>query len=157
MPKYFAIVSVIGRDQTGVVARVSTSLAQSEINIEDIEQRVIHGQFMMDMMVDPTEMRGDLAELISGLDAIGEELGVTIRLSLYRERRPRRSAVLVTREATASARFSAMPPPPATAAKSPSSSATTRTWRRWWRPPATPSTVFPPTTWPPMKRSFWRS
>ncbi|MSQ61541.1 MAG: ACT domain-containing protein [Dehalococcoidia bacterium] len=98
MPKYLAIVSVIGRDQKGVVARVSTYLAESEINIEDIEQRVIHGQFMMDMMVDLTEMRGDLAELIAGLNAIGEELGMSIRLTLHRERRPRRIAVLVTRE-----------------------------------------------------------
>ena len=99
MPKYLAIVSVIGRDQKGVVARVSTYLAESEINIEDIEQRVIHGQFMMDMMVDLTEMRGDLAELVDGLNAIGEELGMTIRVTLHRERRPRRIAVLVTKEA----------------------------------------------------------
>lgn len=99
MPKYLAIVSVIGRDQKGVVARVSTFLAEHEINIEDIEQRVIHGQFMMDMMVDLTEMRGDLDGLVGGLNAIGQNIGMNIRVTLHRERRAKRIAVLVTREA----------------------------------------------------------
>ena len=42
-----AVVSVIGRDQKGVVARVSTYLASYDINIEDIEQRVMEGLFIM--------------------------------------------------------------------------------------------------------------
>lgn len=99
MQKYLAIINVLGRDQKGIVARVSTFLAENGINIEDIEQRVIHGQFMMDMMVDLTEMRGDLDGLVRELNRIGEDLGMDIRLMLHRERRPKRIGVLVTREA----------------------------------------------------------
>lgn len=99
MPKYLAIINVIGTDQKGVVARVSTYLAEREINIEDIEQRVLHGQFMMDMMVDLAEMTGDLDTLIGGLGAIGRDLGMEIRVTLHRARRPKRIAALVTREA----------------------------------------------------------
>ena len=46
--KNIAIVSVVGRDQKGVVARVSTYLAGCNINIEDIEQRVLRGQFLVE-------------------------------------------------------------------------------------------------------------
>ena len=54
MNRVLAIVSVLGRDQKGVVARISTYLADQDINIEDIEQRVVRGQFLMDMLVDIT-------------------------------------------------------------------------------------------------------
>ena len=46
------VVSVIGRDQKGVVARVSTYLASCNANIEDTEQRVMEGLFIMTMLVD---------------------------------------------------------------------------------------------------------
>lgn len=98
MQKYLAIINVLGGDQKGIVARVSTLLANNDINIEDIEQRVIHGQFMMDMMVDLQEMRGDLDGLVSDLNAIGAELGMDIRVMLHRERRARRIGILVTKE-----------------------------------------------------------
>ncbi|HWO93528.1 MAG TPA: ACT domain-containing protein [Dehalococcoidia bacterium] len=97
-PKYLAIVSVVGRDQKGIVARVSTYLAEHEVNIEDIEQRVIHGQFMMDMLVDLAGLRGDLDSLIEGLNTIGRDLGMSIRVMLHRAGRRRRVAVLVSKE-----------------------------------------------------------
>ena len=55
MNRVLAIVSVLGRDQKCVVARISTYLAENDINIEDIEQRVVRGQFLMDMLVDITD------------------------------------------------------------------------------------------------------
>lgn len=97
-PRVLAIVSVLGRDQKGVVARISTYLAEREVNIEDIEQRVVHGQFLMDMLVDITDASVSLDELITGLLRIGEEIGMEIRVNLQAERSRPRVAILVSKE-----------------------------------------------------------
>jgi formyltetrahydrofolate deformylase len=94
-----AVVSVIGRDQKGVVARISTYLASCNINIEDIEQRVMEGLFIMTMLVDLSDLSLSLDELVLGLREIGDEIGMEIKLRLAggpRERK--RVAVLVTKE-----------------------------------------------------------
>jgi formyltetrahydrofolate deformylase len=94
-----AIVSVIGRDQKGVVARVSTYLASCDINIEDIEQRVMEGLFIMTMLVDLSDVNTTLDELVLGLRRIGEETGMETRLRLAGGPPDRkRVAVLVTKE-----------------------------------------------------------
>jgi formyltetrahydrofolate deformylase len=98
MPRVLAIVSVLGRDQKGVVARISTYLAERDINIEDIEQRVVRGQFLMDMLVDITGATVSLDELVTGLLAIGEEIGMEIRVTLHNQRERQRVAVLVSKE-----------------------------------------------------------
>lgn len=97
--RVLAIVSVLGRDQKGVVARISTYLAERDINIEDIEQRVVRGQFLMDMLVDITGASVSLDELITGLLGIGDEIGMEIRVSLHGARDRKRVAVLVSKEA----------------------------------------------------------
>jgi formyltetrahydrofolate deformylase len=90
---------VLGRDQKGVVARISTYLAERDINIEDIEQRVVRGQFLMDMLVDITDASVSLDELITGLLGIGAEIGMDIRVTLHNERERSRVGVLVSKEA----------------------------------------------------------
>ena len=97
--RVLAIVSVLGRDQKGVVARISTYLAERDINIEDIEQLVVRGQFLMDMLVDITGASVSLDELITGLLGIGDEIGMEIRVSLHGARDRKRVAVLVSKEA----------------------------------------------------------
>ncbi|HZP41521.1 MAG TPA: ACT domain-containing protein [Candidatus Binatia bacterium] len=94
-----AVVSVIGRDQKGVVARISTYLAAHDINIEDIEQRVMEGLFIMTMLVDLSELTTTLDDLVLGLRAIGQEISmeVTVRLAGGPPER-KRVAVLVTKE-----------------------------------------------------------
>jgi formyltetrahydrofolate deformylase len=94
-----AVVSVIGRDQKGVVARISTYLASCDINIEDIEQRVMEGLFIMTMLVDLSDVSVTLDELVLGLRRIGEEISmeVTLRLAGGPPQR-KRVAVLVTKE-----------------------------------------------------------
>ena len=62
-----AVVSVLGKDQKGVVAQFATYMAERGINIEDIEQRVVRGFFVMDMLVDLKDLSTDLSELITGL------------------------------------------------------------------------------------------
>ncbi len=96
--KNIAIVSVVGRDQKGVVARVSTYLAGCNINIEDIEQRVMEGLFIMTMRVDLTELSASLDEMILGLKHIGEEMHMEVSVRLHSARERRRVAILVTKE-----------------------------------------------------------
>jgi len=51
-----AVVSVLGKDQKGVVAQFATYMAERGINIQDIEQRVVRGFFVMDMLVDIADL-----------------------------------------------------------------------------------------------------
>src|ERR1700739_477213 len=93
-----AVLSVIGRDQKGVVARVSTYLAGLSINIEDIVQRVVEGMFVMTMKVDLGEMTASLDELVLGLKQIGSETGMEVSVRLMGDRPRRRIAILVSKE-----------------------------------------------------------
>lgn len=98
MAKNLAVISVIGRDQKGVVARISTYLATCNINIEDIEQRVMEGLFIMTMLVDLSDLNVNLDELILGLKRIGEEIHMEVSIRLHGRKEPKRVAVLVSRE-----------------------------------------------------------
>jgi formyltetrahydrofolate deformylase len=96
--KNLAVVSIIGRDQKGVVARISTYLASCDTNIEDIEQRVMEGLFIMTMLVDLSELNVSLDELILGLKEIGTETHMEVSVRLHGERVPKRTALLVSKE-----------------------------------------------------------
>ncbi|MEB2285317.1 MAG: hypothetical protein B6D46_12840 [Polyangiaceae bacterium UTPRO1] len=93
-----AIVSIVGRDQKGVVARVSAYLAGCNINIEDIEQRVMEGLFIMTMRVDLTDLAPSLDEMVLGLKKIGEDMNMEVSVRLHSVRDRKRVAVLVSRE-----------------------------------------------------------
>ncbi len=97
--KNLAVISIIGRDQKGVVARISTFLASCDVNIEDIEQRVLEGLFIMTMLVDLIDVSVSLDELVLGLKQIGEEVRMEISVRLHGERERKRVAVLVSKEA----------------------------------------------------------
>jgi formyltetrahydrofolate deformylase len=96
--KNLAIVSVVGRDQKGVVARVCTYLAGASTNIEDIDQRVMEGLFIMTMRVDLTDLATSLDALILGLKKIGEEMHLDVSVRLHSEKQRKRIAILVTKE-----------------------------------------------------------
>lgn len=98
MPQIKAVVSVIGRDQKGVVARFATYVAEHGVNILDLSQQVVHGQFLMDMLVDIADLSLSLDELITGLLELGKTLDMDVRISLHDQRRRKRIAVLVSRE-----------------------------------------------------------
>jgi formyltetrahydrofolate deformylase len=98
MAKQLAVVSVIGSDQKGVVARVSTYLANANVNIEDIEQRVVEGLFIMTMLVDLGDLAISLDELILGLKKIGEEIHMEVTVRLRGEKVRKRVAILVSKE-----------------------------------------------------------
>src|SRR5436305_5919993 len=93
-----AVVSVLGKDQKGVVAQFATYMAERGINIQDIEQRVVRGFFVMDMLVDIKDLNCDLSELITGLLDLGRRMEMDVRVVLQSERRKKRVALLVSRE-----------------------------------------------------------
>ena len=93
-----AIVSVLGKDQKGVVAQFATYMAERGINIQDIEQRVVHGFFLMDMLVDLKDLTCDLSELITGLLELGRRIDMEVRVHLHSQRKPKRMALLVSKE-----------------------------------------------------------
>lgn len=96
--RVLAIVSVVGHDQKGVVARFATYLAERGINIEDIEQRVVRGTFLMDMLVDLRDVTIDLSTLITGLLELGKSIGMDVRVQLHSEKRRKRLVLLASKE-----------------------------------------------------------
>jgi len=74
------IITVIGMDKIGIIARVSNLLAECKINILDISQTILGEYFTMIMMVDMEKMEFSLEEVKARLDKLGEELGVSIKL-----------------------------------------------------------------------------
>ena len=75
-----AIVTVVGKDQVGIIASVCNQLAQYNVNVLDISQTVMQGYFTMMMAVDTAKSEIPFAELAKKLDAKGEEMGMSIRL-----------------------------------------------------------------------------
>ncbi len=93
-----AVVSVLGKDQKGVVAQFATYMAERGINIEDIEQRVVRGFFVMDMLVDLKDLSTDLSEIITGLIGLGKSIDMEVRVHLHSEKRKKKVALLVSKE-----------------------------------------------------------
>ena len=93
-----AVVSVLGKDQKGVVASFATYMAERGINIQDIEQRVVRGFFVMDMLVDIADLSTDLSELITGLLDLGRKIDMEVRVHLHSERKKKHVVLLVSKE-----------------------------------------------------------
>ena len=74
------IITVVGKDQVGIIAKVCTYLAEKQVNILDISQTILQGYFNMMMIVDATQAHGEFAELAEQLEKLGEEIGVNIKL-----------------------------------------------------------------------------
>ncbi|MDR1971743.1 MAG: ACT domain-containing protein [Treponema sp.] len=75
-----AIITVVGTDKVGIIARVSAFLAERNINIEDISQTILSGNFVMMMMVDLSSSASVLETVKKELGQLGEKLGVSISL-----------------------------------------------------------------------------
>ena len=72
------IVTVLGEDTVGIIAKVCTYLAENEINILDISQTIVQGYFNMMMIVDVANLKKDFKEVCDEMDVLGKEIGVTI-------------------------------------------------------------------------------
>lgn len=75
-----AIVSVIGRDKTGIIAAVAQALAARNINIEDISQTIMHGNFVMTLLVDMSRSAVPFDALTAELGAVADKLEVTVHV-----------------------------------------------------------------------------
>ena len=75
-----AVVTVIGKDRTGIIAHVSGYLADNDINILDISQTIMQDIFTMIMLVDISKCEDHFAEISKSLEDLGAELGLSIRI-----------------------------------------------------------------------------
>ncbi len=73
------IITVIGKDTVGIIAKVCVYLANNNINILDISQTIVQDYFNMMMIVDMNQSAKPFNEVSQELDQIGEEIGVKIR------------------------------------------------------------------------------
>ena len=75
-----AVVTVVGKDQVGIIAGVCIKLAEYNVNVLDISQTVMQGYFTMMMVVDVTDATIPLAQLCTEMDEEGKKRGLSIRL-----------------------------------------------------------------------------
>ena len=75
-----AVVTVVGKDQVGIIARVCTGLAGYQVNVLDISQTVMQGYFTMMMATDVSACNIPLAELSTEMEKIGKDMGLSIRV-----------------------------------------------------------------------------
>ncbi len=75
-----AIVTVIGEDCVGIIAKISTLLMEHNVNIVDLTQNVLDNIFTMTMIVDVSKVSASFEALSSALQQKGEEMGLDIRI-----------------------------------------------------------------------------
>lgn len=78
--KMRSILTIIGEDKVGIIAKVSGALAQANVNILDLDQTVMREYFTMIMLVDMSAMTVSFEELRDKLDAVEKDVGLSIRV-----------------------------------------------------------------------------
>ena len=73
-----AVITVMGNDRTGIIAKVSNILFEANVNILDISQTIMSGMFTMIMMTDISACNSDFSALSDKLAKVGEEIGMQI-------------------------------------------------------------------------------
>lgn len=73
------IITVVGKDTVGIIAKVCTYLADNDINILDISQTIVQGYFTMMMIVDTNSASKSFIDIADELAAFGEQIGVVIK------------------------------------------------------------------------------
>ncbi len=75
-----AILSVIGKDNEGIIGKVGSFISEVGGNIEDISQTLMQGYFVMIMLVDLKKAKYNISEIQKDLDKMGEELHLSIKI-----------------------------------------------------------------------------
>ncbi|MCR5692148.1 MAG: ACT domain-containing protein [Eubacterium sp.] len=75
-----SVITVVGKDSVGIIAKVCTFLADNDINILDISQTIVDGFFNMMMIVDFKTADKKFTEVSEELESLGEEIGCVIRI-----------------------------------------------------------------------------
>jgi len=73
------IITVVGQDTVGIIAKICTYLANNKVNILDISQTIVEGYFNMMMITDMNQSSKSVGDLSKELAQVGEEIGVIIR------------------------------------------------------------------------------
>ena len=74
-----AVVTVVGRDSKGIIAKVSTKCAELGANIEEISQSVLEEYFAMIMVVNVSEITVPFTDMVDTMTKLGEQNGLDIR------------------------------------------------------------------------------
>ncbi len=74
-----AVITVVGKDSVGIIARTCAYLSENNVNILDISQTIVHGYFNMMMIVDLSAATRSFSEIESSLSEIGRDMGVVVR------------------------------------------------------------------------------
>ncbi|MCD7738789.1 MAG: ACT domain-containing protein [Lachnospiraceae bacterium] len=74
-----AIITVVGKDTVGIIAKVCTYLAEHQINILDISQTIVQDYFNMMMIVDIGATSQEFGDICADLEKVGESIGVVIK------------------------------------------------------------------------------
>ena len=72
------VITVVGKDTVGIIAKVCTYLAETNINVLDISQTIVDGYFNMMAIVDVTKSSKEIATVAKELEDLGLTIGVTI-------------------------------------------------------------------------------
>ncbi len=75
-----AVVTVTGKDKIGIIAKVSSFLAERSVNVEDISQTLLQDYFAMIMLVDISDLKMELSELAKECEELGRQIGMSIRM-----------------------------------------------------------------------------
>ena len=73
------IITVVGKDTVGIIAKVCTYLSENGVNVLDISQTIVSGYFNMMMIVDMNRSTRSFVDCQKHLDGIGEQIGVSIK------------------------------------------------------------------------------
>lgn len=73
-----AVITVVGKDTVGIIAKICTYLAENKINILDISQTIVQDYFNMMMIVDVSNAGKVFGDIVIDLGTIGEDIGVNI-------------------------------------------------------------------------------
>lgn len=74
------IITVVGKDTVGIIARICTYLADNGVNILDISQTIVQEYFNMMMIVDMQKAEKDFGTIAGELEQVGEEIGVMVKV-----------------------------------------------------------------------------
>ncbi len=96
--KKVARIRIAGRDKKGIIATITSYLYENGCNIEDIDQRILEGYLIMNMLVDFSALKTGLSRFLSGLDLVGREIGVETTFKPEEKKNIKNVALLVTKE-----------------------------------------------------------
>ena len=73
-----AVITVIGKDMVGILAKVATICAERGVNVLEVTQSILQDMFAMIMMVDITKATVEFSTLVDAMEKIGQEMGLKI-------------------------------------------------------------------------------